>query len=222
VKSRAEFVTSAAGPEGFPRERLPELAFVGRSNVGKSSLINALLRQTIARTSAEPGKTRLANVYRVAPASGPVFHLIDLPGYGYARASRPAPGMQRSAREGREAASKTFEALTSAYFERAGAGVIAGALLLVDSRHPGLPADVQAWNWLGGYGVPRLAVATKLDKLTRAERQRHLNELARIFEGSVTAVSAASGEGLETLWTQIARLLRQPPPTPAPPPTPSR
>lgn len=217
---------------------------VGRSNVGKSSLINALVGRSIARTSAAPGKTRLANVYRVEPASGPSFHLIDLPGYGYARAARPTPGTQRSARAGRAAAAETFEAITAAYFDRvsgqgtrhrvsfpgsaedATRGVAfpapAATLLLVDSRHPGLPADVGAWAWLGDRGVTRHVVATKVDKLTRAERQRHLAELGRIFEGPVAAVSAASGEGLEELWKQIARLLRQPPPRTAPPPTPSR
>jgi GTP-binding protein len=224
---RAEFVTSAVSAKGFPRERLPELAMVGRSNVGKSSVINALVGRTLARTSAEPGKTRLANVYRVSPGSTPAFHLIDLPGYGYARAARPDGGPQRSAKVRRDETSSAFAAMTSAYFGRvSGQGDAASpfvtAMLLVDSRHPGLPADCDAWKWLGSLGVPRLVVATKIDKLTRAERLRHMAELTRIFEGPVTAVSAANGEGLEALWTQIARLLRQPPPIPAPPPTQSR
>lgn len=225
--SAVDFVTSAVSAADFPNERLPELAIVGRSNVGKSSLINALVGRTLARTSAAPGKTRLANVYRVSPATAPAFHLIDLPGFGYARASRPESGPQRSAKARREEASEAFAAITTAYFDRVSgrgnaAAMFAGAFLLVDSRHPGLPADEQAWAWLGGRGLPRVVVATKVDKLTRAERQRHLTELTRIFEGPVTAVSAASGEGLEALWTQIARLLRQPPPKTAPPPTQSR
>jgi len=81
----AEFVTSAAGAGDFPRDRLPEIAMVGRSNVGKSSLINALVRRPLARTSAAPGKTRLANFYRVQRGSSPPLYLVDLPGYGYAR-----------------------------------------------------------------------------------------------------------------------------------------
>ena len=82
----AEFVTSAAGASDFPRDRLAEVALVGRSNVGKSSLINALVKRKVARTSAAPGKTRLANFYRVQRGSARAFYLVDFPGYGYARA----------------------------------------------------------------------------------------------------------------------------------------
>ena len=92
VQIVAEFVTSAASADDFPRDRLPEVAMVGRSNVGKSSLINALVRQQLARTSATPGKTRLANIYRVRRGSMQACYLVDLPGYGYARAARPSEG----------------------------------------------------------------------------------------------------------------------------------
>ena len=104
----AEFVKSAAAADDLPREGVPEVAMVGRSNVGKSSLINALVRQKVARTSAAPGKTRLANIYRVARGSSRPFYLVDLPGYGYAR------GGASSARE--------FEELTRAFFGRVGHG----------------------------------------------------------------------------------------------------
>jgi GTP-binding protein len=191
----ATFLTSAADASGFPRERLPELAMVGRSNVGKSSLINALVRQTLARTSAAPGKTRLANFYRVEAEGRPPFFLVDLPGYGYAR--------------GGDTARAEFDRLAAEYFT-AGRGT---TLLVVDSRHPDLEADLRAWSWLVDHGVRCHVVATKLDKLTQAERRRHLAALERRYSGPVTAVSAHTGEGLETLWTQIATLLRQPPPT---------
>ena len=85
MRISAEFITSAAGARDFPRDRLAEIALVGRSNVGKSSLINALVRQRIARTSAAPGKTRLANIYRIVRGTATPFYLVDLPGYGYAR-----------------------------------------------------------------------------------------------------------------------------------------
>jgi GTP-binding protein len=217
VRCEAEFVTSAATVEAFPRESLPELAVIGRSNVGKSSLINALVARKIARTSAAPGKTRLANVYRVAPAQKPAFHLVDLPGYGF------APGGAKTA--------QAFEAVTQAYFDRVAepprtrertAPVLAGVLLLVDSRHPDLEADRRAWAWLGERGLSRRVVATKVDKLTRAERQRHLAVLNRLYEGPVPAVSAVSGEGLEELWKLIVRLLRQPVLDPARQSRPSR
>jgi GTP-binding protein len=201
---RTQFVTSAADAGGFPKDRLPELAMVGRSNVGKSSLINALVRQTLARTSAAPGKTRLANFYRVEADGRSPFYLVDLPGYGYAR--------------GGDAARTVFDQLAAAYF---GAGRGA-TLLLVDSRHPDLEADGRAWAWLVDHGVTCHVVATKLDKLTRSERQQHLTALERRYSGSVTAVSAHTGEGLETLWTQIATLLRRPPsPRPSQPNPPS-
>lgn len=226
MKASAVFVTSAADAAGFPREGLPELVVVGRSNVGKSSLINALVRQKLARTSAAPGKTRLANFYRVTPAGLASFHLVDLPGYGYARAPKHARSSQGSARAGREAATREFDALAEAYFDRArreGRGtrpMRGAALLLVDSRHPDLDSDRDAWDWLGTLERPRYIVATKVDKLTQAERRRHISELERNYAVPVLAVSATTGEGLNELWTLIARLLRQPPPEPAPPPRP--
>lgn len=195
MKVLAEFVTSAAGAEGFPTDGTPELAIVGRSNVGKSTLINALVRQKLARTSAAPGKTRLANFYRVTAEGKPAFYLVDLPGYGYAR------GGHKTREE--------FDKLAAEYFDdrKMDEARFRGVLALVDSRHPGLDPDRSAWNWLGRSGISRHAVATKVDKLTRAERQRHLRELERIYSGPVTPVSAQTGEGLDALWTTIVRLL---------------
>ena len=166
---------------------------VGRSNVGKSSLINALTRQTIARTSAEPGKTRLANVYEVTRGSD-VWRLIDLPGYGYARRAKGAG--QRAQSEGPE-----FEAIAQAVFARRPAG-----LLLVDSRHPGLDADRMAWEWLSGAAAGAAIVATKVDKLSSGERIRSMRELQSVFDAPVVPVSAATGEGMEELWKLIASL----------------
>ena len=193
MKVVSEFVTSAAGAEGLPKDGLPEIAMVGRSNVGKSSLINALVRNKLARTSAAPGKTRLANFYRVAAAPRPPFFLVDLPGFGYAR--------------GGDKAREEFDALAAAYFgARLDDPRFRGALVLVDSRHPGLDSDVATWNWLMRLGVNRYAVATKVDKLTKAERRRHLGELEQQYSGPVMPVSAQTGEGLDELWKKIASL----------------
>jgi GTP-binding protein len=206
----AELVASAAGAGDFPRDRLAEVALVGRSNVGKSSLINALVRRPLARTSAAPGKTRLANFYRVQRGSAQPFYIVDLPGYGYARA---APG---SGQDGRDEAARNFNRLTEAYFSRAvrsaAAGgrpelaVTIGVLLLVDARLPGLDSALEAWAWLGSQPRPRGIVATKVDKLTRAERTRHARRFESIVGVPVPLVSARTGEGLEQLWKLIVRL----------------
>ena len=207
----AEFVTSAVGADDFPRDRLPEVALVGRSNVGKSSLLNALMRRTLARTSAAPGKTRLANFFRVRRGSAPTIFLVDLPGYGYAR--------------GGDASAHEFNRLAEAYFSRAlevgdsianpesripssGAKVPIGVLLLVDSRHPGLESDMQAWEWLRSQPFPHGVVGTKVDKLSRSERARHARQFNTLFDTPVPMVSALTGEGLDELWKMIASLPR--------------
>jgi GTP-binding protein len=219
--SSADFVLSAARADDLPRDGVPQLPLVGRSNVGKSSLINALTGRRVARTSATPGKTRLANVYRVSfvmpeelrrqtaqpSRRASAVYLVDLPGYGYAR------GGDRSARE--------FAALTTEYFGEGPAGRIgrvrptrpwiAGALLAVDGRHPGLPQDLAAWEWLTGLGVEVVVVATKMDQLTRAERERHRRQFSNTMNGRVLAVSARTGEGLDELWTAIVKLTNSPP-----------
>jgi GTP-binding protein len=194
VRFSAEFVTSAAGARDFPRDRLAEVALVGRSNVGKSSLINALVGRSLARTSAAPGKTRLANFYRVQRGTSRPLYLVDLPGYGYAR--------------GGDATAREFNRLVEAYFARAVDQPI-GVLLLVDSRHPGLESDLDAWAWARSLPCPSAVIGTKVDKLTRALRTRHAREFESLFEQPVPLVSAMDGEGLDALWKMIASLPRQ-------------
>jgi GTP-binding protein len=195
----AEFVTSAASARDLLQTPLAELAFAGRSNVGKSTLINTLAGRSLARTSAAPGKTRLANYYRLQPERGPTFHLVDLPGYGYARGAR---GGQK------------FESLAHDYFFGGPDGAwmrpaIAGVVLLVDARHPGLDSDMEAFSWFSAQGCPMRVVATKADKLSRADRQRTSHALNRAFGSPALMLSAPHGEGIDELWTWIAQQLDQ-------------
>ena len=194
----ADFVTSAARADGIPRDDLPHFAMAGRSNVGKSSLINALCRARIARTSAAPGKTRLANFYRVLVEGGPGgpgvwgLYLVDLPGYGYARGGAEAAG--------------ELARVAADYFK--GSPATAGVLLLVDARHPGLQADLDAASWLARTKAAVTLAATKVDKLSRNERNRNLKALETVFGMPALPISAASGEGMDELWRTIARLVR--------------
>ncbi len=210
----AEFVTSAASPSDLPGDGRPEVVMVGRSNVGKSTLINALVRKDIARTSATPGKTRLVNVYRVRQLPAAPFYLVDLPGYGHAG--------------GGEKAREEFASLVGGYFEartplfraeggrrRAGAvpppasrlppsrSPLAGCVLAIDSRHPGLRSDVDALRWLATLDAPSLLVATKADKLSQSEKARLRRDCETSFGQAALIVSALEGEGLDELWRTI-------------------
>jgi GTP-binding protein len=231
----AEFITSAAAggnADGIPRDGLPQIAMTGRSNVGKSTLLNALCRAKVARTSAAPGKTRLANIYRVTVESGGPgkwgLYLVDLPGYGYAR------GGAGAAEELRAVAEAYFTSASGSDSPTFGARHFSGppepgvsdssagpksratnagernvtALLLVDSRHPGLDSDVQAARWLDAMHVDYRVIATKIDKLTRSERTRNLKALELTLGRPPLPVSATDGEGLDLLWKTIASLAR--------------
>ena len=211
----AEFVTSAAAggsSAGVPHDGLPQIALAGRSNVGKSTLINALSRRQVARTSAAPGKTRLANVYRLTVEGGGPgrwdLYLVDLPGYGYAR------GGATAAEELRAVAEAYFRGsgeMGTATFSRSDTGekvTVPISLLLVDSRHPGLDSDIQAHRWLRTFGVEPIVIAMKIDKLSRADRVRSLRELKRVFGTAALPISAERGEGLDELWTRVARTVR--------------
>jgi len=194
----ARFVTSAVDAGGIPRDGVAHVALVGRSNVGKSSLINALARnKNLARTSAAAGKTRLANLYRFDVNGGPggpgrwSVYFADLPGYGYARGGRDSV--------------EELRVISEAYFSFEG---IAGVLHLVDARHPGLEPDVDASAWLTTLNVVTATLATKVDKLSRSERTRNLRELERQLGTAALPMSVVSGEGLDDLWTLIARLSR--------------
>ena len=196
----AEFVRSAAAPGDFPADRLPEVALVGRSNVGKSSLINALVRRRVARISAKPGLTRLANFYRVRSATARTFYLVDLPGFGYA----PGGGAGRD----------EFARVTAGYFSNPDKGAarpaIAGLVFLVDSRHPALASDQAAHRWILSLGIPFAVAATKIDKLPRAERARAISTLTDLFETPVLGTSAETGEGMNQLWKHLLTWTNRP------------
>ena len=187
VTLSAELVISAASAKDFPLTALPEVAMVGRSNVGKSSLINALVKQKIARTSAAPGKTRLANYYLIESS----LYLVDLPGYGYARGGAESV--------------EAFEGLTTQYFDpaRQAGRQLAGVLHLVDGRHPSLDSDAAAHEWLARTGVPIALVATKMDKLTQSERTSHLKILADTYDTLIVPASVPRNIGVDEIWKVI-------------------
>jgi GTP-binding protein len=218
------FVTSAASARDLPRDGLAEIALVGRSNVGKSSLINALVRQRVARTSAAPGKTRLANVYRVARGGAEPFYLVDLPGYGYARGDAGELAKIVGAYFGRVRlkADTTYKTELGVRRVRLQPDRDSGALLLIDARHPGLESDLEAWQWLNATVERAAIVATKIDKLSRAERLRALKANEAAFEHPVLPVSASTGEGLDELWKLTERLTSRNPNNRRPPRPPRR
>jgi GTP-binding protein len=190
----AELVTSAAGPAGFPAEGAPEVALLGRSNVGKSSLLNRLVgRRSLARTSRTPGRTRLVNFFRVLRPDGELL-LVDLPGYGFAKVSR----LERRA----------WQDLVEGYLAKRAS--LRLALLLQDVRRDPGADETDLVAWLAGRGIRVLGVLTKLDRLNAREREARL----RVFRENGLgidwiATSARSGAGFEALWREIARGLRE-------------
>lgn len=166
---------TAVSLDGLPRERDPEIAFAGRSNVGKSSLLNRIAGRTIARTSRTPGKTQAINFYRAAG-----LRLVDLPGYGFARAPK-------SVRE-------EWSRLVDRYMETRGA--LAAVLVLVDIRHPAFPDDREMVDWARRRGLPLLVVATKADKITRGELTAKIRDLrAGLSLSSGDAALTVDGPG---------------------------
>lgn len=178
--SEARLLASAAGPADYPRHERTEVALAGRSNVGKSSLINALVpMRRLARVSKEPGKTRTLNFYALDER----LCLVDLPGYGYARVSRTL----------REAWGPMVEEYLR---HRPQLKLI---LVLVDARHGPTADDLEMWAWAKHAPQEALAVATKWDKVKPSQRVRRLREMEAALGGPPLLFSAVTGEGKEHL-----------------------
>jgi len=195
----AEHILSAAAPGQFPGESLPEIAFLGRSNVGKSSLLNRLVAtKDLAFTSSRPGCTQLINFFRVSPGNGAVrweYQLVDLPGYGYARVP--------------EDVKARWQSLIESYLlERR---TLALSFLLLDSRRGWMETDLELKRWLEFHGKPYAVIATKIDKLNRREEQR---SLAAIREGlggrDPLPFSAVTGRGVREIWQAITTTRNRP------------
>lgn len=187
----ARFIISAASPEQFPNEvdglRLPEVAFLGRSNVGKSSLLNALAgREGLAFTSARPGCTQLINFFAV----GDGFMFADLPGYGYAKVP------QQIRRE--------WKGLIEAYLVRR--EHLKLCVILLDSRRGWMEKDLELKKWLEFQGRPYVVVATKVDKLTKREERNGLEAIRQQISGSEPLpFSAVTGRGVREIWQVISK-----------------
>lgn len=200
-----EFAGALAKPEGPLPGGLPEVAFAGRSNVGKSSLINRVLarnRTPIARVSGTPGKTQEVNFYRVDSLAGaderPLeFMLVDLPGYGFARVPKNLRG--------------AWKPLIEGYLRRSGG--LRGVVQLIDSRHAPSNEDMEMVEFLAALGIPALVVLTKVDKLKGGERSRRFESIASALEldmDQIVPFSSTTGEGRDMLLTSLEGLLGAP------------
>ncbi len=193
--TEAVFITSAVRKDQYPFPRLPEVAFSGRSNVGKSSMINCLLqRHKLARTSSTPGHTRLINFYRVNKK----WYFVDLPGYGYAK----VPHKLR----------QSWKRIVEEYLTFSTSLKL--VVIIVDLRRGLEDEEKNFLLWLKENGIPALIVATKADKLKKSEREKakkkieaQLKELGE--DAKVIEFSARTGEGRDRVWSELSRVLEQ-------------
>jgi GTP-binding protein len=184
------FLLSASNVSHFPPPGLPEVAFLGRSNVGKSSLINSLVGHKLARTSSTPGRTRSINFFEIRRAGQPKPELlfVDLPGYGYAKISREI--------------SQEWGQFIDPYLERRPS--LALCLALIDANVPSQESDRQLLEFLAAHQRPHLIVATKSDRMSGNDRAHALRRFNAEHAGvPVIAFSAKTGAGKEELWRQI-------------------
>ncbi|MCH4171080.1 MAG: ribosome biogenesis GTP-binding protein YihA/YsxC [Lactobacillus sp.] len=188
--SDIKMVISAVDPKQYPTDGLPEIALSGRSNVGKSSLINTLLsRKGVARTSSTPGKTQTLNFYNIASR----LYFVDVPGYGYAKVSKK----QR----------EQFGHIIETYLQTR--KQMKGVVLLVDARHVPTSDDVSMYNYLKYYEVPTLVVATKVDKIKRGQRVKQSKLIANALDmdpdDDLIFFSSETKEGHDAVWRWIEK-----------------
>jgi len=192
IVKKAELETVAVKKSQYPEDNVPEVAFAGRSNVGKSSLLNLLThRKSLARVSGSPGKTRTINFYRINDA----FRIVDLPGYGYAKVSKSM--------------TENWGDMMEEYFQnRQG---LKKVVQLVDIRHAPSAQDVQMYDYLRHYGLDGLIVATKADKVSRNEMQKCMKVIKQTLklgpEDIIIPVSSLKREGHDKLLAEIEKLL---------------
>lgn len=190
VKS-VEFVKSAVKPPQYPDGEMPEIAFAGRSNVGKSSLVNVLVnRKNLVRTSSTPGRTQLINFFTVNDD----FMLVDLPGYGFAKVPL--------------AVKKEWGPMVETYLRKRRS--LRGVVLILDIRRTPSEEDRQMFQWLRAYGIPPVLVVTKCDKVSKNERARQAGVIAQtmgVARDELTFFSALAREGVEAVWERIEALL---------------
>ncbi len=191
MKVHAKFLTSVADPARFPAATAPEVAFAGRSNVGKSSLLNALAGTKLAHVSSTPGRTRTINFFGVrfdAKSAPPEMLLVDLPGYGYAKISKSI--------------SAEWPKFIEPYLRDR--ETLAMCVCLVDASVPPQPSDHQLITWLRQHQRPYLLVATKADRLSGNKLRTALAELQEAHEAErILPVSAEKGGGIKELWQEI-------------------
>jgi|SRR3954447_1691006 GTP-binding protein len=189
-------MTSATDPAHFPAPALPEVAFLGRSNVGKSSLINSLLGTKIAKTSSSPGRTQSINFFEVRWAGKPQPELVfaDLPGYGYARVPKAVTGL--------------WSGFIDPYLTQR--SCLALCLALVDVNVPPQESDKQLLQFLASAGRPSLIVGTKADKLSGNTLRKSMDAFAAVLPGvPVIPYSARTGSGRDELWREIRAAIQQ-------------
>lgn len=186
--TKSDFIISAVKPEQYPDDHLPEIGLAGRSNVGKSSLINTLInRKNLARTSGKPGKTQTLNFYLI----NELLYFVDVPGYGFAKVSKKE----------RDAWGRMIETYLTDRED------LKAVILIVDLRHAPSNDDVMMYDWLKHYEIPVIVVATKSDKIPKGKWAKHLKVVNQTLKleptDKLVTFSSQTGQGKEDVWSAI-------------------